>query len=85
MKPKWFPVARGRTIKPVSSVIIMSTPKAKLLVTQARPLGGRIVPRDFLPVAGITIGCLNDVVDLTDDRVPVCRSGRRRVTAGDSL
>ena len=53
-----------------------------------------MVPRDFLPVAGITTGCRNDVVvpidgnDVvvpTDGRVPVCMSGRKRVTAGDAL
>jgi hypothetical protein len=61
--------------------------RAKLLVTQVRwpLLGGRNVPRDFLPVAGMTTGCLNEVVGLTDDMVPVCKSGSRRVTAGDAL
>lgn len=67
--------------------MMMSETRAKLLVTQVRwpLLGGRIVPRDFLPVAGMTTGCLNEVVVLIDDRVPVCRSGSCRVTAGDVL
>ena len=64
-----------------------SEARAELLATQVRRplLGGRSVPRDFLPVAGMTTGCLSEVVGLTDGMVPVCRSGSRRVTAGDEL
>ena len=54
-------------------------------MTQLRPLGGRMVPVDFLPEPRIKIGCLNDVVVLKDEKVPDCRSGKIRVTAGDVL
>src|SRR5579863_4141785 len=74
-------------MKPVSNVMTTSAARARLPVTQVqRSLrGGRKVPRDFLPVAGMTMGCLNEVVVLTDVRAPVCMSGSWRVTAGDAL